>query len=935
MPSHNRPTRASGRGPTANRKREDKAALLSRLLAKPVGAKAVVRGSKTDGAATSDEQSPANRQETGSGSHSEKVPQRPWAGIRAGAARLEYFGRIEPSQSLSLQPWAREIVDTFLRAAEDGNVHLCLLWPTRLDSVALLHAMASLERNCVTDLRGLRTVLYPGNNASKAALDGVLVERTRLSELFRSLWDTAGAATRLKCHTESASFVAMLDALNDIHTWYTDVPNPALSEIVPSFIYDEAEDVWRTSVNSPLERSLKKIARTSRRRALRQQLATEWRDPAKAPGALLVVHNRTRKHEWRAALSHPALRAVCAPELFVLDATSSAERKDFRAVAQIVDFLFCARDTLSASAGAVILTDDPKTFFVLRSQLRERQCAVTEHVWAGEAEHPLLSPQPVPDDWTPEQRSNAMVHVTVVDRDASSLALTFQRLAKAAGNEESAGFQAMMAACHYIVRLSNMPAGYSDLTAASAEGEFGDFASQRNAWSTVEVAIGAALAAGALNERRDSVERALGRARKLIDDWGDATPIAARLFAEVARHALRSKAGICLVLPSNDYARLAQRYLARKLGAQWCEVAPRIEWHTLASVRRGLSESQSQRSFVFVGMNREVLKLLLTHPRLPHGSALFVPYQHADAALKTLSGMRTLDAFKAYRGRIGLLIQELEARLKEVPDPVAIERLGRFSFKFELNGTSQSEHAAGQAAYRLELDGGGRTWATGWLYRYEPDEDPCFRRIAVQNLQPGDFIFEMSNELRTRVEQSLGLSEAGGSLRSPAHTMLTLYRDDVRRRCDALFPSASNRAALARAVHEKMISLNASLAGKCRIERIRYWLHADEGDSRPHGSREWSLFELFCRALGMSEESSRNYWELIHSARLFNQYQGRALAAQYAEILFQPESAIVYRRLPSEVVQALRQEAIRNVVRVERVIPPLDNASGSTEPAGA
>jgi len=120
-----------------------------------------------------------------------------------------------------------------------------------------------------------------------------------------------------------------------------------------------------------------------------------------------------------------------------------------------------------------------------------------------------------------------------------------------------------------------------------------------------------------------------------------------------------------------------------------------------------------------------------------------------------------------------------------------------------------------------------------------------------------------------------------------------------------------------------MAALDETLAAKCRVERVGYWLHAEEDDRRPHGASDWRFFELFCRALQMSDESARNYWSLIHGARLFNQHQGRALAAQYAEILFQPESSIVYRHLSPEVVQGLRQEAIQSVVRVERVIVPL------------
>ncbi len=929
MSSRNQSSRVKRARPLGGRAREDKAALISRLLSRPIGTRAPIRTEEATPALRDVDEAREATPSADGGRQADSAecvePQSPKSedGPRFGSAQLQYFAREEPSKELKPQPWTGQIVNVVLQAAESSDVHLCLLWPTRLTSVARLHAIASLERNCATDLRGLRTVFYPGNNATRLALDGVLVERIRLSEVFRNLWDASGITTELRCQTESASFQAALEALNEIQSWSPEVANPALAELIPTFVFDHGAHEWRSATQSPLERSLKKISRTTRRRSLREQLADEWRDGAAAPGALFVLHARTNKDDWQKALTARCLRGSNVPHLLMLDATSTTGRRNFKAVSQIVPFLACARDAGQTQPGAVILADDPKTFFILRAQLRERGLSLQEHVWAGEAEDALLSADPLPADWVPEPKSNANVAVAIVDRDAASLALRFQRLARAAGNEESPAFQSMMAACHYIVRLSNMPAGYADLTEAGAQGEFNSFSEQRNAWSSVESAIRAALAAGALRERLDSVERALQRAQKLIDDWSDATPMAAKLFAEVERSATGARSALCLVLPNDDYLRLARRYLERKFGSRWAEILCRIEWHTLASVGRGLDDSRPNQRFVFVGMNRDVLKLLLAHPRLPHGSALFVPYRQADDALKTLAGMRTLEPFKAYRGRIGLLMQALEARLKEVPNPITIEQLRPFSFKFDFQSTTRGEQAASDA-YRFDLEGGGHLWASSWVYRYEPDEDPCFRRVSVQSIQPDDFVFEMSPEMRDKVEQALGLGAQSGAI-SPTHAMLRLYRDDIERRCAALFPLASNRAALARAIHKAMMALDEALASTCRVERIAYWLHADEDDRRPHGASDWKFFELFCRALQMSDESARNYWSLIHGTRVFNQNQGRALAAQYAEILFQPESSVVYRRLTPEVVQGLRQEAIQSVARVERVIVPLGN----------
>src|SRR5882672_4625414 len=104
-------------------------------------------------------------------------PVRPWANVRAGQAGLKFYARSEGNTEMRAQPWAQGLVSTLLHAADQGGVHLCLVWPIRFDSLVILHALANIERNFVRDLRGMRTLLYPGTYSSRAALQGALADR--------------------------------------------------------------------------------------------------------------------------------------------------------------------------------------------------------------------------------------------------------------------------------------------------------------------------------------------------------------------------------------------------------------------------------------------------------------------------------------------------------------------------------------------------------------------------------------------------------------------------------------------------------------------------------------------------------------------------------------------------------------------------------------
>lgn len=848
--------------------------------------------------------------------------QRPWAQVRAGSASIEYQSRTS-GESVRAQPWTMELVNAMLQAGDEGGVTLCLVWPAKLSSVALLHPIANMERVFAKDLRGMRTLLWPGTHTSKATLQSVLASRARLSVLFRSLWvSRAGGSTELIVNTKSQAFLGALDGLNYVHFEHPELPNPSLAELAPSFIFDPSKKEWTSTIVSPLERTLSKIDRLANRRIVREKIGSEWGAPNMAPGALMVLHHTAKKATWKAALASPTLLGVGRPEVLLIDATDAASRTNYTAVKQIPEFLRSARECGLDDVGAVIVTDDPKTFFILRAQLHGLKIPVSARVWAAEADNPLLSTDSVNADWKPEPRSNSNFSVGIVDRDASQLALVFQRLAVTVGNEESQTYRALMKACLYILRLSNMPSGYMDLTAASVESGGSDYSSQLNAWTTVSLGLREALASGELNAIRAEVEKTTRRAEQLIDDWNDATPMASRLLAEVRKHALASRQGISIVLPNNKYVLLAHRFLQRNLGNEWSIVEPRLEWHTLSSVSKTLSGDRKGKHFAFVGINSDVLRILLTHPDVPHGTAVLVAYRQAESTLTTLSGLKQLEPFKAYRGRIGLLAQELERRLKEVPNPIAIGKLPELSMTFSFDGIGEQASGGEQTYYKFELEDGGSSYASGWVYRYVPDEDPPFRRAGASTIRPGDLIFDMSDELRTNVESALRLNGDGvSSIVDPLRMLLKLYHNDIQTRCSLMF-KATKRSVLAKEIHARMLEIDPKVAD-CKPGRVYYWLDLQsEGDTRPHASKDARFFRTFCKALQFNDDDAARHWDLIRKTRRLNQYLGRELVSRYAEIMFQPESAATYRKVPQAVIKQLQQEALNCVYRVESVVPP-------------
>lgn len=847
-------------------------------------------------------------------------PVSPWKRARIKAGASGAFKEIASDTPLQIQPWARTLANIALEAGESGRVHLCFVWPAEFEPVALLHSIINIERHFAKDILGMRTLLYPGTHATRLPLNSTSVSRKGLVDLYRSMLSTEGGYAHFKAATTSKAFESVLEALNTIEMWGSDALDPALGALTPVFVFDHGKGVWESESKAQLEKELRKIAKRSNRRDIKEQLSSEWSDAREAPGALFVLHSETSRKDWKEALAASVLSEFHRPELLILNGTGRASQSSFGAVQRIPEFLKYALENGYRSCGAIVITDDPKSFFSLRARLAELRITFTTNVFAAEGEQAILATEALPDTWQPAQRTLAYCSASIVDRDASQAALAFQRIANESGSEGDASHAAAMAACLFVLRLSNLPAGFSDLS--TLDDTETDYRRGENSWVQVKSSLQSALATGAFNRKRDELERAVAKAEKLIDDWSDATPMAVRLLSEVRKYAIESRSGLSIVLSSVHYVELARRFLKRKIGAEWEQADQRTNWITQSAVKTALAKRAQTSHFVFVGINRTILKLLVTHQDIPHGSTILVAYRQADGALMTLRGLREVAEFKAYRGRIGLLIQELERRLAEVPNPLLIGKLGDINLTFGFDELGGATSGGEQSLYKFDLENGHRMYASGWIYRYGAEESPHFRRVAASAVTVGDLVFEIGEELKSELENELHVGSADSiSALYPERILLKLYHDEVQSRCTRIY-GAKKRSLLARSILEAMIRIDPKVRD-CRPGRIYYWLAlGSEGDTRPHAPKDAKYFKVFCKALEIDDEQATRHWNFIRNARRLNQNLGRELATRYAEILFQPESAEVYRKLSEATIKKLQERAVRCVFRVQGVMAP-------------
>lgn len=557
-------------------------------------------------------------------------------------AALTLFDRDDPSVPLHPEAWVHEIVDLMLKTSIDGGIHICLVWPGHPDPVPMLHGLASMARLAIKDMRGLRTLLYPAKQTAFHTFHHLLLDRDRLVEFARQVWDVEGNKTVLRPLRACDGKAELLMGLVNIEEHNPDTPYPTLSELIPNFLYEAERQDWGDYTERFLARSLTKLP-LAHRREVRKTVKAHLGSPATAPDAIFGLPYGSKKKAWLQALGKGFVKNNPF-ELVLLDATDNMQRTSFRAVQQIPEFLAVARERFGELPGTVVLTDNPATAFSLRKRIEEElEIRSVLHVYATEYGSEGLSPAPQPNGFTPEARSLRHYGVTIVDREASGVALNMRNLA-----EEFVADPAMHQACldiaFYLMQLSHLPGGYSDLGAWLEEEERPPMLSRQLTWPHRAAAMLQLLASGRAGDRTRDVEQALARAERCITDWTNATPMALRIFKEVSGIATKAKRTLGLVFTQPSYIQIAERFLKRKceeVEVSYGSLQTRLKFIGLREFLKRPEAFSDVERFIFVGATDDLLRLLLATDFVPAHSSLFLSYRAGESYGRQLSILRS------------------------------------------------------------------------------------------------------------------------------------------------------------------------------------------------------------------------------------------------------------------------------------------------------
>lgn len=844
-----------------------------------------------------------------------------------GLAGVAFYDREAPDVPLLPEPWLKKLANMMLEVSNTGGKHIALMWPARVSSLAVVHSLAALERLAIRDLLGLRTLVYPVMPSSFYRLNHFLLDRPRLCELTRQLWVTGPNGTHMATLRSDNHKEKFLGALRTLEEHEPETPYPTAAEVLPNFIFRPEREGWGDYQYRLLSRCITRL-RLAHRRDIRSDAFPSVGAPLTAPDALFGISYGTKKEVWKKALgSAPFGKHGRKPELLLIDATDELREKDRRLNKRILDFIVTAKDTWHDEPGTLIVTDNPATFFILKKSLTDDlKLHVESHVIVNEFAGTGFSAKPHPDDYVPAERSLRHYGFEILDREAAGVASKLLSLAKTLAGKPTAA-EACNDAAYYVLQLCHLPGGYRDLGQwLEADGR-PDFVRSRLAWATHEARLRGLMQAGGLGAHAHDVDVALGKAGKLVaDSWLEATPVALRLAKELGAIATKPNKRALVVLLKGPYIDIARQFLRRHFASStpFENFEPRVTFITHWELKKHLPTVADYDQVFFVGMNDRLLRLLVTSEEIPAGSTVLISYAQAETCKRALLSLKSIEALKPFKGRISGMADELETRLKKIPNPLPVDRLPVQGLSFNFESTSHTPEHAQQELWRLDLEGAGRIFVAKRVFQYRPDDDPPFVSTAVSDIEAGDSIFVMSDELRDLVEATL--SDAGFTAFKKGHTfagMLDLYHAEVKRRSKELYP-AKNQRERAQKILGRMAEIDPKTKD-CSLQRVLHWLDLDEDSphQRPQAARDRAHFEAFVRALEIPEALYKDFWVLaINTTRNESRLAGREMADFYTNVIFHPESLQVYHKVAPESLARLIRAATDSVYRVTAKIPP-------------
>ena len=846
----------------------------------------------------------------------------------------------DATTSLKTASSVEALASQLLHAAQTKFSGLVLLWPGSLRSLGMVHAVACAARWHQGDKQGIRTLVYPAKANFLQALNHAHIDRTALIRLAQRLVEVKpNPAVTVSLPEKDPFWLALssvrADASGDIH--------PTLAELLPHFFADKDFHSWKACDGDLLRYVKARITDVDHRRALSNLSLRVLGEIDNAPDALLAVSWKVSEVDIRQCLK--SLRNGRQPDVLLLDATRALRRDNSPWKTNLVRFLDCAWEVWRERIPPVVLVIDephvrtqflqelakrakknsPAAAWLLGSGLTVRGAICTVN---GDSLMPVSRAEPL----RPETRE---IVVNVVDTEAAGVIEMLTRVRRDITNPAWA--EAMDEAAGYLTRLAALPSSTRVLVNWLSEADVPMAVRQNYAWPVYKSKL-EVIRNDPTFGARTRLERVIAKGDEMWRNYENGTPLA-RMLADLIEQRTRGTEKCCLIFTKPTARRLAERYFETYDGYPEGAGFEVLRDSVRLVVSRGLeSETEGPRkeTLIFVGLDEVSLRMLVLEPRISSPAYVLLTRRNAAYLTATIKAIRALPGFASLSSRLEVLWQQLP-EFPDIDEYTLFRRgdfvLPTFSFEQGLSSKVNKHEEHDPNAWELVLDSGAsvKRSPAARAYLYDPGlahaSTRGFKGVDVSELQEGDRLFVMSLELRELTEAAL--KEAGVPISHDRR-----FEEDLRRYHRTVSDLATQlpgaTLSLKAAQLHEAITHALGLKGAPPAEgTVRAWLDADRyagqsfDDAKPGAPRTEAHFKAFAKTLGMHDIHAVYFWKaVIQPLRGVRRADGRRVSDVYAEMLLEPESTVVHRRLRPDVVKMLFERAKENIHTVEAIRKP-------------
>ncbi len=816
----------------------------------------------------------------------------------------------EPEIPCCIGPLAREVLCIFERTLSGTKSEALLLWPQCPGGIAVFHGIAALNRIADCDCTGLATLFFPWNHSTEAAQRTLLVDRDFISKV------TVPALNRMRREGEDNHAFGYMMALHSLkHIWTSGKKNKRLEkalEIDPGLIHPTLYEImpqhgiWNEGFRSYHDRFLQRLRHYTWIDKQEEYIEAAT-DLLRTPFFLFGVHaNAIHPQFFQTAGLDPRHNGR-RPDIILVDLTRRARIRLGRNWKQPLTLFLDIVTNLYASERPPVLAVTDNVFILesLRWNILKKYADIAHKRPAPASVTLCAKPDLFDTETIIALGSLSEITAEVYGTDVLSVVNQGSKLRRAlleAGDLEiSDAVGNAIDSIRNIVSLPGPPRQFHDFLDDNYDGYelFGldarfDHLTPRSRINSVLQQGWAGTNHNQLSEFLEAFDNLCTRAD--TDNPGH------KLFDKCIEGLVRDAGQSIIVFSSqilrgfaewrveNDDALSSTRLaMGRKL-----LLADR--WEAMEELELSQPGQSPFQQIVFIEPSADDLLHLLTLPRFPEKIFVLANLARVTEILRSIRILLRIDGIEPIQNNLLAVEEEFEralsGRMIDIPDLDAAPPLPRLDTLLDLTTTNVSS----SGLTRIITTSAGlqiRMFEGSEVALYNPEALQAFSQKLAKDLKPRDQICVFDPDFVNMAREKLNLT-------ANASDVLPLYHSTVADAATKL--PGNNITSKVKVLRAKMLELEPDLSLPT-IQAMRQWIDvtslidAPRNEVVPQAPRDRHHYLCFMRALGISEELARHYWDWgIFWTRSIRIRSGFAFHQVFMGILIDPHGAT--SRLP-------------------------------------